>query len=123
MDKKLFKYQIAVATSDGIVVNQHFGRAEKFRIYGIGQDRATQLLEERKVVPVCHGGNHDGVQLKESAKNLSDCKYVLVSRIGQGAINALCQEGIIPMELPGMIEESIQKVIAYEEVQNLLDYH
>lgn len=120
MDKKLFKYRVAVATSDGIVVNQHFGRAAKFRIYDIGQDNTIHVLEDRNTVPICHMGNHDDFQLKESVRNLSDCKYVLISRIGQGAANALEQEGITPMELPGMIEDSIQKLVVYEEIQDLL---
>lgn len=121
MDKKSFKYQIAVATSDGIVVNQHFGRTDQFIIYGVDHDSAVDFLEERKVIPICQAGNHDDARMKECAQKLSDCKYVLVSRIGQGASNVLEQEGIIPIELPGFIKESIQKIISYDKVQDLLN--
>lgn len=120
MDKEFVKFRIAVATSDGIVVNQHFGRADKFTIYDINQDNTIDYKEERVVAPVCQGGVHDELKLKESVSYLTDCKYVLVSRIGQGAINALEQGGINPMELPGVIEESIRKLVAYDEVQALL---
>lgn len=120
MDKDTYKYRIAVATSDGIVVNQHFGRAGKFQIYQIRQDNTAEFYEERQVVPICEGGNHDEGKLKESAERLWDCKYVLVSRIGQGAAAFLEKEGIIPMELPGIIEESITRLNTYIEIQSLL---
>lgn len=120
MDNEFIKFRIALATSDGIVVNQHFGRADKFRIYDIRQDNTFQFAQERNVVPVCQGGNHDTAKMKETCGYLSDCKYVLVSKIGQGAANVLELEGVSPMELPGMIEESIKRLIAYDEVQALL---
>lgn len=120
MGNEFVKFRIAVATSDGIVVNQHFGRADKFRIYDINQDNTFDFKEERTVGPVCQAGSHDDLQMKESVSRLTDCKYVLVSRIGQGAINALEQMGINPMELPGIIEESVQKLVAYDGVQALL---
>lgn len=120
MDKELFQYKIAVATSDGIVVNQHFGRAMNFKIYGIRKDNTFKFCEERNVAPVCEGGNHDENRMKERVEALADCKYVLVSRIGGGAASALEQKGIIPMELPGIINESIDRLIVYAEIQNLL---
>ena len=118
------QYKIAVASSDGIVVNSHFGRAEDFLIYRLEIDNENdswlkEFIELRKVAPVCQGGNHDDNRLQETAKLFSDCKYVLVSRIGQGAAFALEGKGITPMELPGMIDESIEKLIVYEKLQSL----
>lgn len=120
MDKKIIKFRVAVATSDGIVVNQHFGKADTFRIYDINHDNTVDFKEERTVVPVCRSGVHDEARMKESVSFFTDCKYLLASRIGQGAVNALEQAGINPMELPGIIEESIQKVTVYDEIQALL---
>ena len=120
MDDRLLKFRVAVATSDGIVINQHFGRADKFRIYDINQDDTIRFIEERNVIPVCQSGVHDDLKMKERSNDFSDCKYVLVSRIGNGAANALEQAGVNPMELPGIIEESIERLIAYDQVQALL---
>ena len=120
MDNEVIKFRVAVATSDGIVVNQHFGRADKFRIYDINQDNTIKFIEERNVVPVCQSGVHDDSKMKERSNDFSDCRYVLVSRIGNGAANALEQAGISPMELPGIIEESIERLVAYDEVCALL---
>lgn len=112
-------YKIAIASSDGIVVNQHFGRTDTFYIYEIEESGKYRLIETRAVTPVCNGGNHNDNELRENIDKLKDCKYVLVSRIGMGAANMAEQAGLIPMELPGMIEEAIGKLITYEKLQNL----
>lgn len=111
-------YKVAAASSDGIVVNQHFGRADIFYIYEVTETGKYRLLETRTVTPVCSGGNHKDNELRDNVSKLKDCKYILVSRIGIGAANAVEQSGITPMELPGMIEESIDKLITYEQLQN-----
>lgn len=119
MDKKEYKYLIAVATSDGIVVNQHFGKADQFLIIGLDEADRVHCIEKRSVIPICDGGNHDDERLEAAAETFADCKYILVSRIGQGAAYTLERYGIIPMEIPGIIEESIQKLLVYEELQSL----
>lgn len=119
MDNQEYQYQIAVATSDGIVVNQHFGRADEFLILGLDQEEQVHRIGKRKVTPVCDGGHHDADKLEAVAKSLEDCKYVLVSRIGPGAAGTLERHGMIPMELPGIIEESLQRLLVYEQLQNL----
>jgi predicted Fe-Mo cluster-binding NifX family protein len=120
MDNENIKYKVAVDSSDGIVINQHFGRAALFGIYDVLSNNTIHLVETREVIPVCQAGNHDDDRMRENIRHLLDCKYVLVSRIGQGAAALLEQEGIIPMELPGLIGESVQKLMVYEEIQNLL---
>lgn len=112
-------YKAAVASSDGIVINRHFGRADIFYIYEVTETGKHRLLETRTVTPVCNGGNHSDKELRENIGKFKDCKYILVSRIGTEAANIVEQSGMIPMELPGMIEESIGKLITYEQLQNL----
>ncbi len=113
-------YKIAVASSDGIVVNQHFGHADKFLIFEVnGSD--YNFTEIRTVEPVCSYGNHDGRKLTENLQKIQDCKYLLVSRIGAGASTQAERLGITPIELPNIIEESIRKVISFEQIQNLFE--
>ncbi len=114
-------YKIAVASSDGIVVNQHFGRARAFLIYEVENNEIRKMSEIRTVNPVCSGGNHNDDQLIENIRRFQDCKYILVSKIGMHAAAQAEQLGITPMELPGMIEESIKKVIEFEQIQNLFE--
>lgn len=114
------KYRMGIASSDGIVVNQHFGRAARFLIMDVNEHGESHLVEDRHVVPVCMGGIHDDQRLEDMTERLSDCQYLLVSRIGRGAENALERKHIGVFEVPGMIEDSIKKVLVYIEIQNLL---
>lgn len=114
-------YKIAVASSDGIVVNQHFGHADKFLIFEVTSYESYRFIEKRSVEPVCSYGNHDDGKLIENLQKIQDCKYLLVSRIGAGAFTQAERLGITPMELPDMIEESIRKVISFEQIQNLFE--
>lgn len=114
-------YKIAVASSDGIVVNQHFGHAGKFLIYEVKGNGSFSFIEIRTAEPVCHYGNHEDGKLMENLQKVQDCKYLLVSKIGTGASIQAERLGIIPMELPDMIEESIRKVISFEQIQNLFE--
>lgn len=118
MDKA---YKIAVASSDGIVVNQHFGRADTFYIYEIRERVISETLEIRHVEPVCNGGDHNDEQLIENIRQFQDCKYLLVSRIGMRAASQAEQFNIIPMELPGIIEDSIKKLVSYEAINHLFE--
>jgi predicted Fe-Mo cluster-binding NifX family protein len=102
------------------VVNQHFGKADRFLIVDVGEGGETERLENREVEPVCETGNHDDSKLNRTLNILSDCQYILVSRIGQGAEAALRQKGIQAFEIPGIIEESVKKLAAYIEIQSLL---
>lgn len=114
-------YKIAIASTDGKVVNQHFGRAKVFYIVDADSANMTfTYLESRKVIPICQGQEHDDGQLNELAAILKDCNYVLVSQIGYGARNVLEQNKIEVFELPGFIDESIKRLLSYVEVQKLL---
>jgi predicted Fe-Mo cluster-binding NifX family protein len=115
------KYKIAVASTDGKVVNQHFGRAEVFYIVEADSgDMTFTYVESRKTAPICRGQKHDDRQLKFLTAMLEDCDYVLVSRIGAGARAALEQNQTEVFELPGYIEDSVRRLLSYTEVRKLL---
>lgn len=113
-------YRVAVASTDGKVVNQHFGKAEKFYILEADEEGSFACLEIRKVNPVCEGGEHNDTQLEEAIKNLQDCPYVLVSRVGNRAEIALDVAGIRVFELPGLISDSVVEMVKYLEIQNII---
>lgn len=119
MDKDILR--IAVASSDGIVVNNHFGRAKTFYIYEKSSDDTERLIEKRDVIPICECANHDDIKLNDNLEKLSDCDYLLVSRIGYEAANAARQKGIEPYEIPGIISKSIERLVQYIKIQNLFE--
>ncbi|MCR5797308.1 MAG: dinitrogenase iron-molybdenum cofactor biosynthesis protein [Eubacterium sp.] len=114
-------YRVAVASSDGIVVNDHFGKAKGFYIYQVSEDERIIFLEKREMTPVCDQGNHDKRRLRENLEKLEDCRYLLVSRIGNGAAAMAESMGIESYEIPGMIQESIEKLIKYIKIQRLFE--
>ena len=114
------EYKIAVASSDGIVVNSHFGRAKRFCIFALKNGK-LEHLETREVVPVCEMGTHDEAVLKENVERLSDCTHILAARIGDGARAIIESYGINVYELPGEIAESVDKMIRYEMVNKLFE--
>lgn len=117
MDKE--KYLIAVASSDGIIVNNHFGKAGTFYIYEADEAENIHLVEKRTVPPVCSWGNHDDEKLRENLRILNDCSYLLVSRIGNGAASMAESFGIESYEIPGEIKKSINQLIKYRKVKKL----
>ena len=119
MDKGVYK--IAVASSDGIVVNKHFGKAELFSIYEADDEGNIRLLETRSMKAVCESGNHDESRLRENLSQLSDCSYLLVSRIGNEASLIAESMGINAYEIPGIIQDSVNKLIQYIKIQKLFE--
>lgn len=113
--------KVAVASSDGKVVNQHFGRADKFYILETDEDTGTyKLVEERDNTPICHNGDHLDNQLNQIVLSLSDCQYVIVSRIGIIARNQLESAGIEIFEIPDVISEAIDRLVKYIKVKKLI---
>ncbi|MBP5520725.1 MAG: dinitrogenase iron-molybdenum cofactor biosynthesis protein [Treponema sp.] len=120
-DKYISKYKVAVASTKGESVDQHYGRAEKFYIYTVDDEEGYDFLEERKVQPVCLGGKHNKSEMENSVSKISDCRYVVASRIGAGAISSIAALGITAMELPGSIDDAILKIWKYNRIQGLFN--
>lgn len=109
--------RIAVASSDGIVVNTHFGRADTFYIYEC-QGGAICFKEKRIGKPFCHFGEHEERELLDAVELLKDCHMVCVLQIGKGAEEALLAKGIQPVIVRGLIAEVLKGYInARKEVQ------
>ena len=113
------KYKVAIASTDGETVNQHYGKAEKFYIYSIDDEEGYDLVEERSVKAVCQDGSHEISTMEKSVLNFTDCRYVVVSRLGAPASAALRSAGITAMELPGSIDDAILRVWKYNQIQGL----
>jgi nitrogen fixation protein NifB len=108
--ERFMNVKIAVASSDGIQVDEHFGRARSFRIYRL-QDEGYELLEERENTPPCAGQAHDDDALARAAQLLSDCRGVVAVQIGPGAIDALITHRIMAFTLPGTVVEAFDAIM------------
>ena len=121
-------YRIAIASSDGINVDTHFGHAFSFIIADVNE-RTGEVTEvgERDVSPACEGhscGGHQGRNMGKIADTLKDVRYVLTARIGPPAAAELGRYGIDVFEGVGSIEQRIRELIGFRilnsEMEELL---
>ena len=113
--------KIAVASTDGKIVNQHFGRANVFYILLVNAEENTyEYLEKRELTPICNGGTHEDSALYTNIESLKDCQYILVSKVGVRAQNEIERRGIQVYEISGVIEESVNQLLKYVEIQKLI---
>ncbi|AQR94089.1 NifB/NifX family molybdenum-iron cluster-binding protein [Clostridium saccharoperbutylacetonicum] len=105
-------YKVAFASSDGKVVNQHFGRTKQFLVVEIDKDNKNyNYVETRINEPACQEFQHTEDALKNSIELISDCEAVFVARIGQGALAQVETRGIKGIEAPYFIEDIIDKIL------------
>lgn len=98
------KIRIAVVSTDGLKVNEHFGKATRFLIYDVDdqilwvEDRPTESLSE-------DDPDHpfDADKFGRIASLLKDCSKVYVSRIGETPAAKLKELGIEPVVYQGAI--------------------
>jgi len=89
---------MAIATTGGGVINQHFGHATEFLIYEASPDN-VRFIGHRKVDLYCSGYATCGyaeTTLERIIKILCDCEAVLCSRIGFEPWGLLEKAGIQP---------------------------
>ena len=104
--------KVAVATSDGFEVNEHFGHAKFFRVYELGESEYT-FLEVRDAVAACqHQLGHDTTRFDKIIELLSDCDALLVQKIGEGAAAYLIQKNVRVFEVSGSIDAVLKKFIS-----------
>ena len=100
---------VAVATREGVLVNQHLGEVDSFQIWGPGA-AGYQLIEERPAPP--SGGGPE--RWRRLAETLQDCRAVLVSGIGETPRRVLSAAGVLPLEVTGFIDRAVKAVYTGE---------
>ena len=106
-------YRVAVASSDSVYVNMHFGRADRFLIVDVDEEGGYEIVETRRANPVCLGGYHEKDTMKRGVEALLDCNYVLAARIGDGALAELEEHGITGFTIPGEIDDALYRMFEY----------
>lgn len=85
--------KVAVASKDGIAINQHFGHARLFWIFSVTSS-SCEFLEQREVDHYCHGQTGDQSAMQKILHTIADCEAVFVAKIGDGPIDKLQAIGI-----------------------------
>ncbi len=102
--------RVALASTDGYFINEHFGRARAFAVVDVSED-GYEFLETRQVTKCCNKGEHNESDFDNVINVLSDCDAVFVSRIGIEASAYLISKGLRVFTAPGIIDDVIKKVI------------
>lgn len=95
---------LAVASKGNGLVNQHFGHAKEFMIYEVDGVKA-RFIAHRKVDHYCLGGYGEEGSLENIIKAISDCKAVLVSKIGDSPKEKVRKAGLEVVETYDVIEK------------------
>lgn len=102
---------VAVASMEGMLVNQHLGEAEQLLIYD-----QHGLIEARRT-PEIGGGMQ---RWSDLAEMLSDCHALLVSGIGKNPQQVLTANGIQILVVEGLIEDAVAAVFQKKQMTHLL---
>lgn len=105
---------VAVATLEGVLVNQHLGEARCLQIWAREADR-YRLVEERST-PSPGGGVQRWLSM---AGLLRDCRALLVSGIGETPFTILSESGLQPVEMNGLIASGLDALFGHAPLQGL----
>ncbi len=96
---------VAVASNEGMLVNQHLGEADSLYIYK-ETPSGYRLVEERRTPP-SGTGNLRWTALGDSLK---DCRTLLVGGIGPSPSSIIGRSGIKIIEMTGLIDDGLDAV-------------
>lgn len=98
--------KIAVASTNGKMVDLHFADTDKFLVYEVDdQDGKFKEVRKKTKLPL---ENH-GERWIASLDLINDCKAVLCSKIGKEPTIELRKMGIKPIELNCKVEEALSE--------------
>jgi nitrogen fixation protein NifB len=109
------KKNVAVASLEGVFVNQHLGEAPKLMVYG-EKDGAVTLLGARQTPDKGSGVK----RWAELALTFSDCHTILVSGVGETPRRALADAGIETIEVEGLIDDAVAAVMKGESLRHMI---
>jgi len=102
---------IAVASYEGVLVNQHLGESEQLWIFGPDSNGNYERIETRPT-PIPGGGKE---RWSDLASRLTDCRALICANAGQKPKVALASHGVRVLVAEGLINEALEAVYAGEK--------
>ncbi len=112
--------KVAFATTDGINIDEHFGRAGEFAVYEITREnyRFSEMRKfadgvDRAIVDTKDMGQLHDDKVQAKVDRLADCKLVYLTEIGGPSAARLVKKGIMPMKMKEVIsiEDALKRLI------------
>ncbi len=110
-DDRSARPYVAVASMEGILINQHLGEADKVWIFE--HDEISPKLVAMRDAPEEGGGN---ARWRELSKSLEDCHTILVSGVGRAPRWVLENSGLRVIEAAGLISTAMESLHRSGEV-------
>jgi len=92
---------VAVASMEGLLVNQHLGEADELLIFARDDNGAFRQVGIRTTPPAGNGS----ARWQDLGELLSDCRAVLVSGVGPSPLRTLEGSGLRVLEVDGAIDD------------------
>lgn len=124
-------YKIAIASSDGINIDLHFGKTDIFVIVAV-EDDGSYNIEGNRIVQQCSetseniscgsgsgcksggcGNMNTDADIDAKVSAISDCRCLLCKRIGPGGQKQLERRKITTFQIDLTVETALTKVIDY----------
>lgn len=112
--------KVAFATTDGCLVDEHFGRAGRFAIMDFTTEGYTALPDlvfahgRDTIVETTRGQGdlHDNA-VEQKVERLGDCRLVYMTAIGGPSAARMARRGIMPVKVPErtVIVEAADKLL------------
>jgi|AGTN01.2.fsa_nt_gi Dinitrogenase iron-molybdenum cofactor. len=105
-------YRVAVSSSDGVHIDEHFGKTTRFFIFEAAEDGGCKHIETRNVSASTETG-HDEAAIAEKFRLVNDCRYVLSARAGEYVRRQLLLGGVTLFEVEIPVKQALDKIIQY----------
>ena len=96
---------VAVASHEGLLVNQHLGEADHLYIYK-ETPSGYRMVEQRRTPPSGTGN----LRWEALGQSLSDCRALLVGGIGPSPSSIIGRSGIKIVEMTGLIDDGLDAI-------------
>jgi len=113
---------VAVATQEGVLVNQHLGVADRVQIWercDDGDFDSAQPKFRMAFERPCPSGGSGASRWEELADVVSDCRAILVAAAGEAPRKALEARGVSVCEMEGLIDDALETVYGGSDIGKL----
>jgi nitrogen fixation protein NifB len=110
--------RVAVASTSGAVIDEHFGHAAQFRIWELTASGFHQVEVRQRRQHCSDGGCDCGARkpVQAAVELVADCQAVLVAQIGEHGVKQLAAHGILAFESNDPISVALQELAAHEAI-------
>jgi nitrogen fixation protein NifB len=104
-DDRTGRPYVAVASMEGMLINQHLGEAEELWVFEYDGDK-LRLVEKRETPEPGDGS----LRWRELAASIADCHSILISGVGRSPRWILEQSGLRVIEASGLIAPAMESL-------------